>query len=373
MDHDGDGLLAQAVGGNDPNDSLTDCGGLCWDTDGDGLSDAYELEAAAAGVELGGSAMDPEKADTDNDGLTDYEEIVGGSNPTRIDSDGDGLTDQEEIAGWAFTYASGKTTLVTSSPLDPDTDADGLDDLTEKALHESDPVAFPYHPRVTNPNPLAIYMSVDDADGVVQPGETFVYTATLSNELADALYVEGDLTADFPGVLGGGSEHTAFNLFRGQMTAISAVLTAASGAGSQTATVNNSATAVLKPSQNQSAPPLGTLTNNKGYDVVIDDDAPTAVLTTPAFVVPGGFRTFGGSATDPTSNVAYVEVQIDNGPWELAAGAEAWAYTWQVPASGSAYILRVRATDVAGNVQPTPIDYTITVEDTPPLVDIDSC
>ena len=52
LDHDGDGLLNAIAGGNDPNDSVFDCAGLCWDTDGDGLSDAFELEMRQDGVEI---------------------------------------------------------------------------------------------------------------------------------------------------------------------------------------------------------------------------------------------------------------------------------------------------------------------------------
>ncbi|MFZ0547188.1 MAG: LamG-like jellyroll fold domain-containing protein, partial [Candidatus Promineifilaceae bacterium] len=369
-DHDGDGLLAQAAGGNDPNDSITECGGLCWDTDGDGLSDAYELKANAAGDQNGGSAIDAENADTDSDGLTDYEELLWSSNPTKVDSDGDGLTDLEEIEGWNFTYAPGKITRATSNPLDPDTDADGLDDLTEKNLYDSDPVAFPYHPRVANPNPLTIYLSSDDIDGVIQPGETMVYTATVSNDLAANLYTKGTLAVDIPAVLGSSSQQTSFNLFRGQSISTAANLTASGG--SQTVSINNTAAAELQASQGQSAPPLGTLTNSKAFDVVIDGDAPTAVLTSPAYVVPGGFRTFGGSASDPTSHVAFVEVQINGGPWQLAEGAEAWAYTWQVPDFGGNFTLNVRATDVVGNVQSSPSVYFITIDDTPPSVNANS-
>lgn len=368
MDHDGDGLLAQVVGGNDPNDSLTECGGLCWDTDGDGLSDAYELEANAAGVNGGGSAVDAEAADTDNDGLNDYEELFWGSNPTKADSDGDGLTDLEEVEGWDFTYAPGKTTRVTSHPVDPDTDGDGLDDLTEKNLHESDPAAFPYHPRVTNPNPLTIYLSSDDIDGVIRPGETMVYTATVSNELVENYYVDGMLAVDVPAVLGS-DQLTHFSMFRGASTALVANLTASGG--SQTVTINNTAEAELLKAFGQNDPPAGTLVNSKTYDVVIDDDEPAAVMTTPAYIVPGGFRTLGGSASDPTSNVAFVEVRIDSGPWQKAAGAEAWAFTWAVPDSSNSYVLEVRATDVVGNVQSTPTVYTIIVDEVPPDVEID--
>jgi len=58
------------------------------DPDGDGLTTTQEL---ALGT-------DPLKADTDGDGLSDYEEVnTYFTDPTRADTDGDGVGDQEEI------------------------------------------------------------------------------------------------------------------------------------------------------------------------------------------------------------------------------------------------------------------------------------
>src|SRR5690606_11896762 len=265
-----------------------------------------------------------------------------------------------------FTYAPGKTVRVTSSPIDPDSDGDGLSDLTEKTLHESDPAVFPYHPRVHNPNPLAIYPGTDDVDGVVRPGDTLVYTATVSNELTAALYAQGDLSSDFPSVLGTGDQQINFNLFRGQSAVIVADLEVDEGSGSQIATIDNSATAIIQPSQYGDPQGLGTVTNGKAFDVVIDDDAPTSALTTPPFVMPGGVRVLGGTATDPTSQVAYVEVQVDDGEWQQAQGSGAWAYAWDVPDSAGSYTLRTRAVDVVGNVQSPVSVYTVEVDSTPP-------
>ena len=60
---------------------------LLTDSDGDGLTDAYERLV---------SQTDPELADTDEDGVLDGEEVAGGSNPHEPDTDGDGLADLEE-------------------------------------------------------------------------------------------------------------------------------------------------------------------------------------------------------------------------------------------------------------------------------------
>lgn len=100
------------------------------DTDSDKMPDAYE--------EIFGT--DKNKPDTDDDGLTDYEEIalIGtdplvydsvteGTSDADADCDGDGLTNKEEL------------TLGTS-PTDVDTDFDGLTDYDEIYVYNTDPL-----------------------------------------------------------------------------------------------------------------------------------------------------------------------------------------------------------------------------------------
>jgi hypothetical protein len=79
------------------------------DADGDGLTTAEERALKT----------NPNKADTDRDGLTDSVEIhLSGSNPRDKDSDNDGLSDKREV------------TLGTD-PSDRDSDNDGLRDSQE--------------------------------------------------------------------------------------------------------------------------------------------------------------------------------------------------------------------------------------------------
>ncbi len=72
-----------------------------------------------------GDPDDP--ADTDDDGLTNGNECVLGTNPDVEDSDGDGISDGDEIAG--FDY-DGKTWY--ADPLEIDTNSDGLGDGVER-------------------------------------------------------------------------------------------------------------------------------------------------------------------------------------------------------------------------------------------------
>ena len=107
---DGSGTLEDA--GSDPVD-------LVVDTDGDGLSDDEE---DALGT-------DPEDDDTDDDGLSDGDEVnTHETDPLDDDTDDDGLIDGDEVD----THAT--------DPLDDDTDDDGLIDGDEVDDHETDPL-----------------------------------------------------------------------------------------------------------------------------------------------------------------------------------------------------------------------------------------
>ncbi|MFN8440673.1 MAG: LamG-like jellyroll fold domain-containing protein [Caldilineaceae bacterium] len=190
-DSDGDGLIAQARGGLDPNDAT-------WDSDGDGLSDSYELERRSAG-----RAFSPSQCDSDSDGLTDRQEAEFGSNPALPDSDNDGLGDADEVwhrvytisncqpssqwsGGWDVTInaATPFTIHVSSDPSLADTDGDGVGDLAERQLAQhADPAQrlddqnVPYNPNLANTPPLAIYTASDKR--YVAPGQSLIYTTTV--------------------------------------------------------------------------------------------------------------------------------------------------------------------------------------------------
>jgi hypothetical protein len=235
-DYDGDGLISAARGGNDPDDRT-------WDTDGDGLSDFYEVNRRSKADPAGGVRPSPLAEDTDGDGLCDDEEIRLGTLPNRRDSDGDLLTDGEEVfhqhcvtgnweGGWLFAYAvitdsfgvtSTLTTRVTSDPTNPNTDGDGLDDMAERTLAAN--------PRAFSPAPVTLQTELSDDDGFVSPGQSFVYTATVRNEIDHnpPLYFLGNLTATLPVPLGGRVVTESFNL--GQYESASLVLDVTAGGG----------------------------------------------------------------------------------------------------------------------------------------------
>ena len=104
-DSDGDGIGDKWECTHLPFNPLDPADGLA-DSDGDGLSNAFEITR---------SHTDWNHADTDGDGLLDYAEWNGNTNPQNPDTDGDGLPDGQE------------TTLGTD-PCAADTDGDGMPD-----------------------------------------------------------------------------------------------------------------------------------------------------------------------------------------------------------------------------------------------------
>jgi len=95
-----------------------------WDTDSDGLSDKFELDYGT----------DPTSSDTDGDGLSDGLELRQRTDPMKGDSDSDGLSDFDEHRGWKIGFIYGGQTFIEhvwSDPLIPDTDGDGLSDKQE--------------------------------------------------------------------------------------------------------------------------------------------------------------------------------------------------------------------------------------------------
>lgn len=112
------------------------------DSDGDLLTNGYEKSIGT----------DPNKADTDGDKLSDYEEVAKyATNPKVADSDGDGLSDGEEIITF-YTDAmkidsdgdglkdGDEIRTRKTDPLKMDTDGDGLNDGDEVSKHQTDPL-----------------------------------------------------------------------------------------------------------------------------------------------------------------------------------------------------------------------------------------
>ncbi len=129
-DTDSDGLydMEELQLGTDPFDADTDGDGLsdgsevdtygtdplCIDTDGDTMIDGWEITYSFDPLDSSDKLGDP-----DNDQLLNYEEFLACSNPHVADTDGDGLSDYQEYH------------VYYTNPLNVDTDGDGYTDYYE--------------------------------------------------------------------------------------------------------------------------------------------------------------------------------------------------------------------------------------------------
>jgi hypothetical protein len=128
-DSDGDGI-------GDASDALPNDPTEYVDSDGDGVGDNSDLfpydETESADTDGDGIGNQAD-LDDDNDGLSDGEEQLAGTDPLYPDSDGDGLLD-------GFESENGLDPLVADSTTE-DSDGDGLDSLAEQTAG-TDPFDF---------------------------------------------------------------------------------------------------------------------------------------------------------------------------------------------------------------------------------------
>ncbi len=97
------------------------------DTDGDGLSDDWEIYYFEG---LGTDAT----VDSDGDGLNNGQEVANRTNPAAQDTDGDGLFD-----GWEVDKGLDPTDPSGDNGSQGDIDADGLSNADEQSLYGTDP------------------------------------------------------------------------------------------------------------------------------------------------------------------------------------------------------------------------------------------
>ncbi len=168
-DTDGDGLSDHdevMVHGTNPLDP---------DTDGDGLPDWWEV---ATGLDpLDATGANGADGDPDGDGLTNLQEFHLGTDPLNADTDGDGLSDYDEVM------------VHGTDPLDPDTDGDGLPDGWE--------VQHSFTPRsgMAEDMQLSCWLRLDEGEG------TALADSSDSGKTGEVRFVESALWTN--GVEGG--------------------------------------------------------------------------------------------------------------------------------------------------------------------------
>jgi hypothetical protein len=113
-------------------------------------------------------------------------------------------------------------------------------------------------------------------------------------------------------------------------------------------------------------------------EVTVDNAAPVATLELAGSVLTGSEVRLTGTASDPFpagGGIQRVEVQVDDGPWQVTAppyetapeGAVRWYLNWRLPPEeGVQHTLRARAVDVAGNVGAASEPTLVTVDSVSP-------
>ena len=150
---------AEFIGTRPDSDDLVD-------SDEDGLADYIELEGwpvivtrTDGSIETVHVSSDPLNPDSDNDGVPDSDERHGGLNPLSIDTDGDTLDDDAE---WNRIYSDGTK---------QDTDGDGIQDGFEYLFFKTSPILAdtdgdqmddPTEVASANRNPLIADMPIPD-------------------------------------------------------------------------------------------------------------------------------------------------------------------------------------------------------------------
>ena len=177
----------------EPRDNVYDIGAdEALDTDGDGIRNLDDTDDDGDGVsdvDEAAAGTDPLKVDTDNDGLTDYEELnTYPTDPLDPDSDDDGITDGWEVdyglnpknpddaaENWDTDSLDNLTEFQNNTnPNDPDTDGDNMPDDWEvnNALDplNDDATGDPDFDRVTN---------LDEYTGGTDPQVYHIYTGVI--------------------------------------------------------------------------------------------------------------------------------------------------------------------------------------------------
>lgn len=185
---------------------------LTGDLDQDGLTDTAEYNLSLGAY----PNINPVKADTDGDGLTDGLETAGAgqrppTNPTLADTDGDSVSDlSEDNTG---TYVSLLKT--GTNPTIADTDSDGRTDGSElidgsNPLSSSSPAAPTVPTTATTSSTTSSFYVGSTSNSDLLQGLTGVHTGWLTTNSASPTYLNDGVHGDdaLPPVKGGWSAGT---------------------------------------------------------------------------------------------------------------------------------------------------------------------
>ena len=110
-------------------------------------------------------------------------------------------------------------------------------------------------------------------------------------------------------------------------------------------------------------PSYGLVADALGYDITLDRYKPESDITdpVPSQTITACTYLISGVSHDYFSGIDRVEVSLDDGAtWHLAQGTTNWTYQWNIVADGN-YALKVRGTDLNGNVETPGAAVNVTV------------
>jgi len=134
------------------------------------------------------SILKPRITDTDGDGFSDYREGRVGLNMLSIDTDNDGLPDNTEVTSWGLDDNGNVIMTYFTNPFSPDTDNDMLSDYDELKIHGTNPVIQDTdNDGLVDGSEIKIYqtnpLSADtDNDGLFDGEEISLGTNPLNND-----------------------------------------------------------------------------------------------------------------------------------------------------------------------------------------------
>ncbi|MBI4688579.1 MAG: choice-of-anchor D domain-containing protein [Nitrospirae bacterium] len=334
------------------------------DTDGDGLPDTWENINGLNPVD----ATDAQ-SDTDGDGLTNLQEFLNNTNPLLSDSDNDGWSDYIEIY------------IKHTDPNDPDTDNDGVNDSRDpdsKSIYH-----FGVSENYSIRNGTGLSSGFNEGGGV-RSSETFTIADIIGGNVNGALSssptltVEPDTVNFDNAVVGNPSSVSLFIQNEGVDNIVIGTITIA-GKDTIEFTLQNdncsnrilspfitcTVQVVLIPKSNGAKGAVVNIPYNDSEikyktvsmaGIVIPDAAPPDTIITgkPANPSNESWATFNFTSTELNSTF---ECKIDGNNFTACTNPTGYVYL----ADGD-HVFSVRATDAAGNTDPSPAVYTWTID-----------
>ena len=115
----------------------------------------------------------------------------------------------------------------------------------------------------------------------------------------------------------------------------------------------------------------GRLSASNSLKLIVDNQAPSASVTSVQNGrVIGVDQVIGGSATDVGVGVGKVEISVNNGAWQPANGDNTWSFS--LAGLSGAINIRARATDLLGNVGAPSAAVSVTIDNTPPTLTVNT-